>query len=145
MSASHHPSWRSIASGYPLPPLDEIVWGWDGITVRQVVRREPESLMTEVRWTDLAGAPVAAVSHWLPLAENPDEPPRAPNVWATRHDGLADPPQDAGFVWAFIGDDPPQRAQYRDEHWFDLNGGPLDARGLKWLRDLEFTDPARHA
>ncbi|WP_395747424.1 hypothetical protein [Prosthecobacter sp.] len=143
MNESHHPAWRCIPSGYLLPPAQEVVWGWGGDAVRQVLYHD-EYPFTGGHWTDLTGRRVDTISHWMPLAENPDQPPRPPDVWSSRHDGLSDPPQDAAFVWAFIGDDPPRRAQYMDDHWLDLDGHPLDARGLKWLRELEFSDPARH-
>lgn len=142
MNETHHPVWRCIRSGYLLPPAREIVWGWGGAEVQQVVLHEDHST-TGGYWTDLADRRVDTISHWMPLAENPDQPPRPPDVWSHRHDGLSSPPADASFVWAFIGDEPPRRARYVDEQWLDLDGHALDARSLKWLRELEFTDPAR--
>jgi hypothetical protein len=143
MSESHHPVWRSIRSGYPLPPSGEIVWGWDGTGIHEVRFHDDDPVHGDY-WTDLEDHEVGAISHWMPKEENPDQPPRTPNVWSIRHDGLSQPPTDAGFVWAFIGDEAPRRARYVDDHWQDLEGQPLDARSLKWLRELEFTDPARH-
>jgi|GEM_PF-7048630 len=139
MNESFHPAWRSLLSGYSLPPLREVVWGWDGREIHQVALHE-EAGSRDVYWADLYDRRVGAISHWMPLAENPDQPPRPPDRWANRHDGLSQPPQDSSFVWVFIGDDPPRRAQYIDDHWLDLDGQLLDARGLKWLRDLEYTD-----
>lgn len=139
MNESFHPAWRSLLSGYSLPPLREVVWGWDGREIHQVALHE-EAGSRDVCWADLYDRRVGAISHWMPLAENPDQPPRPPDRWANRHDGLSQPPQDSSFVWVFIGDDPPRRAQYIDDHWLDLDGQLLDARGLKWLRDLEYTD-----
>ncbi|WP_395749692.1 hypothetical protein [Prosthecobacter sp.] len=144
MSESQHPAWRSIPSGYLLPPVGEVVWGWGGAEVRPVVFHV-EDTPNGGFWADPAGQRVPLITHWMPLGENPDQPPRAPDVWSRRHDGLSEPPGDAAFVWAFIGDEPPRRAQYRDDHWLDLEGSELDARSLKWLRDLEFTDPAQHS
>lgn len=142
MNDTHHPAWRSIRSGYLLPPAREAVWGWDGATVQQVVfHHDPPA--TGDYWTDMEDRRLDTISHWMPLSENPDQPPRAPDVFSQRHDGLSNPPADAAFVWSFIGDEPPRRAQFIDGQWLDLEGQPLDARGLKWLRELEFTDPAR--
>ena len=139
MNESSHPAWRSILSGYSLPPVREVVWGWDGREIQKVVLHD-EEFGNGGCWTDLNDQRVGTLSHWMPLAENPDQPPRPPDRWTTRHDGLSQPPEDSSFVWAFIGDDPPRRAQYIDDHWLNLDGHPLDARGLKWLRDLEYTD-----
>lgn len=139
MNASSHPVWRSLLSGYSLPPASEVVWGWDGREIQKVIFRDEESANGGY-WADLAGQRVGTISHWMPIAENPDQPPRPPDKFSTRHDGLSQPPQDSAFVWAFIGDDPPRRARYIDDQWLDLDGHSLDARSLKWLRDLEYTD-----
>ncbi len=124
-----------------MPPAKVVVWGWGGAEVRQVVMHD-EGPDKDASWTDPAGHSLPLITHWMPLEENPDQPPRVPDVWSNRHDGLSQPPTDAAFVWAFIGDEPPRRAQYCENQWLDLDGHALDARGLKWLRDLEFTDPA---
>ncbi len=122
----------------------EAVWGWDGREIQKVVLHD-EAFAKGGCWTDLDDRRVGTISHWMPIAENPDQPPRPPDRWSIRHDGLSQPPQDSAFVWAFIGDEAPRRAQYIDEHWLDLDGHALDARGLKWLRDLEYTDASVRA
>lgn len=140
MNDRSHPAWRSLLSGYSLPPAMEAVWGWDGRVIQQVMFHDDMGAQ-DGYWTDLSDQRVGTISHWMPVVENPDQPPRPPDKWSNRHDGLSQPPEDSGFVWAFIGEDVPRRAQYIDQHWLDLDGHSLDARGLKWLRDLEFTDP----
>ena len=140
-SETYHPAWRSILAGYPLPASDELVWGWNGKKIQKVVLHDENSTFGG-HWMDLEDHHVGAISHWMPVAENPDQPPRPSERWAVQHDTLAEPPHGSAFVWAFMGDLPPHRAQYIDGHWHDLDGLPLDPRGLKWLRESEFADLA---